>query len=103
MPEMIQEQAPQGQPQEQQAPGGAEVMKKLAETAIRQSEALKQMGQAVAELGAQGPAEKLMQASQMIEAAMSELGAGAGGAQPADGASPDTAGVAGAVPADARI
>lgn len=98
----MEEQVQQAPPQEGQAQSGGDVIKQLMGAAMKQSETIKAMGQAVTELGAKEPAAKIMQAAQLIEVAMQEL-AGGPQKQPVGGGSPDTAGVEGAVPADGMI
>ena len=96
--EMPQE-APQGAPQ------GADVMKEAAANIMAQADTLAQAATALKEAGAPGT-DKLMQAAQLMQAALADMGITGGGEQapsgpvPAQGADANAAGSGGrAVPA----
>lgn len=95
------QQAPQGGPQ--QGGDGAAVMQEVGATLMGQAESLKQFAGQMAQIGApESAAVKLDQAATLIQQATSEMGIGEAPqeAPQAGGDNPDTAGVAGARPAE---
>lgn len=93
---MMEEQAAQGA-----APQGGEVIKEAAANIMAQAETLAQAATVLKDAGAPGT-EKLMQAAQLMQAALADMGIAGGGEQaagpvPANGADPNAAGAGGRV------
>ena len=84
---------PEGAAPQQGAQGG-EVLKEAAAGIMQQVEAMGKFAQALSQTGMKGPADKILQATQLVQSALEELGVtqqAQGGAVPQ---SPEAAGTA---------